>query len=31
MANFFIVGGSSGIGKKLAENLSAAGNQVFAT
>ncbi|WP_372950387.1 SDR family NAD(P)-dependent oxidoreductase [Mariniphaga sp.] len=31
MANIFIVGGSSGIGKKLAENLSAAGNNIFAT
>jgi NAD(P)-dependent dehydrogenase (short-subunit alcohol dehydrogenase family) len=31
MANYFIVGGSSGIGKNLAENLNAAGNQVFAT
>lgn len=31
MANYFIVGGSSGIGKKLAENLSVADNRVFAT
>lgn len=31
MANFFIIGGSSGIGKTLAKNLSEAGNQVFAT
>jgi NAD(P)-dependent dehydrogenase (short-subunit alcohol dehydrogenase family) len=31
MANYFIVGGSSGIGKKLAENLNDAGNRVFAT
>ena len=31
MANYFIAGGSSGIGKKIVENLSVAGNRVFAT
>lgn len=31
MKNFFVVGGSSGIGKAIAEQLSAAGNRVTAT
>lgn len=31
MANYFVIGGSSGIGKKIAENLNDAGNRVFAT
>lgn len=31
MANYFIIGASSGIGKQLATQLSAAGNQVYGT
>ncbi|MBW6537696.1 MAG: SDR family oxidoreductase [Mariniphaga sp.] len=31
MANYLIIGGSSRIGKKLAENLNQSGNRVFAT
>jgi NAD(P)-dependent dehydrogenase (short-subunit alcohol dehydrogenase family) len=31
MKNYLIIGGSSGIGEKLASNLASAGNRVFAT
>lgn len=31
MANYFIIGGSSGIGKRLSVQLAEAGNQVFST
>ncbi len=31
MANYFIIGASSGIGKRLSENLAQAGHQVFGT
>lgn len=31
MPNYLIIGGSSGIGKKLAKNLNQSGNRVFAT